>query len=386
MNETGPPSPGSKGVKPARSSRQSLSILRRIKRAVGAKVRKSMVRMTSLDGISTSKIVEHFPAQTVKVNDCLSMPFRPGAYHLRRASYRIPSGTSRILKGVSYCAPNNMLLTRSRRIVTESISTKKKPEAFKWEHLFLQEKEYLYGRCSSIRSLRNNFYHTLVDNLPRLFLLNHPAYADQEIKLLFPGGPTSVESFFLAKLCPPNVSITEIEPNRLYFCGEFLFADFLSRRFAGFLPQQYLEYFLPKFLPKRPRQHDKRILISRRNATNRRSILNEDELTEALLPLGFKAYVLEDMDLDSQIELFYDATMVVAPHGAGLTNLLFAEDADVIELHPNSNLFPHYYFMCESLKHRYWYWCGNEESRFSHFRVDTSAVLKLIVEAEDTQT
>ena len=149
-----------------------------------------------------------------------------------------------------------MLLTRSRRIVAESSSTSREPKWFEWGHLFQREKEHIDGRCTSIRSLRNNYYHSLVDDLPRLLLLHHPTYADQEIKLLFPGGPTPVESFFLDRFCPPNVTIVEVDPGRLYSCDEFLFGDFLSRRFAGFLPRQYLDFFHQKMLPDRPRRQD----------------------------------------------------------------------------------------------------------------------------------
>lgn len=357
---------------------RGLTLLRRIKYAAVTACRKRMVRIESLDRVSGGEVLEHFPAQPTETADCLSMPFDLMANHLRKVSYMIPAGSSRVLGGVSYCGPNNMLLTRSRRIVAESSSTEREPQWFKWEHLFQQEKKHLKGLCSSIRSLRNNYYHTVVDNVPRLLLLSHPVYADQEIKLLFPGGPTPVESFFLDRLCPPNVTIVDIDPGFHYSCDEFLLANFLSRRFAGFLPYQYLEFFHKRVLPSRPRQPDKRILISRKKAPNGRCVLNEDELATALLPFGFKAYILEDLDFESQIELFYDAEVVVAPHGAGLTNLLFAQAADVIELHPNPQLFPHYYFMCKSLGHRYQYWCGTQTSRFSAFWVDIPAVLKLV--------
>lgn len=74
-----------------------------------------------------------------------------------------------------------------------------------------------------------------------------------------------------------------------------------------------------------------KILISRRNALSRR-IFNEDEVMDALTPLGFSAYVLEEMSFTEQVKLFAQAKMIIAPHGAGLVNILYAKNASVIEL------------------------------------------------------
>lgn len=74
-----------------------------------------------------------------------------------------------------------------------------------------------------------------------------------------------------------------------------------------------------------------KIFISRRKALRRR-ILNENEVIEALAPLGFVAYMLEEMSFSEQVRLFSQANMVVAPHGSGLTNMIFSQNLAVIEL------------------------------------------------------
>ncbi len=73
------------------------------------------------------------------------------------------------------------------------------------------------------------------------------------------------------------------------------------------------------------------IFISRRKALGRR-IINENEVIEALKPLGFSTYILEDMSYIEQVKLFAQAKIIVAPHGAGLTNLLFADNPIILEL------------------------------------------------------
>ena len=74
-----------------------------------------------------------------------------------------------------------------------------------------------------------------------------------------------------------------------------------------------------------------KIYISRRKALGRR-VSNEDEVMAALRPLGFQLYVLEEMSYTDQVKLFAQAKVIIAPHGAGLTNLLFAENPVILEL------------------------------------------------------
>ena len=74
-----------------------------------------------------------------------------------------------------------------------------------------------------------------------------------------------------------------------------------------------------------------KIFISRRKALGRR-IANENEVLEALKPLGFASYILEDMSYVEQVQLFTQAQVIVAPHGAGLTNLIFADRPIILEL------------------------------------------------------
>jgi len=76
--------------------------------------------------------------------------------------------------------------------------------------------------------------------------------------------------------------------------------------------------------------HSKYVYISRADATIRQ-VHNESSVLAAL-PSEFRSYTLSDLSLREQIGLFANAEMVVAPHGAGLTNMLWGTDLTVIEL------------------------------------------------------
>lgn len=85
------------------------------------------------------------------------------------------------------------------------------------------------------------------------------------------------------------------------------------------------------------------IYIAREKTTNGRNIINQDELYDYLITKRFVIVRLEKHHLDEQLNIFSKAKIIIAPHGAGLTNLITAQQGThLIELlHVNrpSNLF-----------------------------------------------
>lgn len=77
----------------------------------------------------------------------------------------------------------------------------------------------------------------------------------------------------------------------------------------------------------------KNVYISRL-ATDRRRIVNEDQVMTLLASHGFEKFYLEQMDFWDQVALFAQAKKVIAMHGAGCANILFSHDTDLLELHP----------------------------------------------------
>lgn len=94
--------------------------------------------------------------------------------------------------------------------------------------------------------------------------------------------------------------------------------DFLFRRFTGGLDQAAAP--------------QARVFISRRRR-GKRIVANDNAVFAALEPLGFRRYDLEKLPVTEQIRLFFDAEIVVGPHGAGMTNLVFCRPGTkVVEL------------------------------------------------------
>lgn len=91
------------------------------------------------------------------------------------------------------------------------------------------------------------------------------------------------------------------------------------------------------------------VLISRKGAKTR-GVVNEDEIAECLAPLNPVTVELEKLTVAQQIGLFAGAKWIIAPHGAGLTNVLFApKDCRIIELFGSTQINECYRFLAENV-------------------------------------
>ncbi|AOW80042.1 hypothetical protein HTSR_0856 [Halodesulfurarchaeum formicicum] len=91
----------------------------------------------------------------------------------------------------------------------------------------------------------------------------------------------------------------------------------------------------------------KRVYISRQNAERGRKVANYKELSNVLNKFDFKSYELENYSFKQQLQIISDADVIMGPHGAGLLNMIFAEDPTIIELFPDNTIKPHFYYISQ---------------------------------------
>jgi len=102
-----------------------------------------------------------------------------------------------------------------------------------------------------------------------------------------------------------------------------------------------------------PSAPSRRIFLSRRQAQGRR-LLNEEALLPMLEAHGFEPVVMEQLDLAAQIRLMAETKILLAPHGAGLTNMLFCPaDTCILEMADPTYPNPNFYAMASALGHMY---------------------------------
>jgi capsular polysaccharide biosynthesis protein len=79
-------------------------------------------------------------------------------------------------------------------------------------------------------------------------------------------------------------------------------------------------------------QHPHRKIYISRPRGGWRSIVNDEEVVEYLRGEGFDILEPHRLTLAEQIRQFSEASLIVGLHGSGLTNVLFAPQAAVLEL------------------------------------------------------
>ena len=92
---------------------------------------------------------------------------------------------------------------------------------------------------------------------------------------------------------------------------------------SGFVTPRSCQFLRDNFLSEFPNRNPSRFLyITRKDALTRR-VVNEAEIIDCLRQFDFEVIELANRSVSEQAELFASARIVVGPHGAGLTNLVF---------------------------------------------------------------
>ena len=126
-----------------------------------------------------------------------------------------------------------------------------------------------------------------------------------------------------------------------------------------------------------------RVYVARGDATVRR-VANRDELQGVLDRYDIDTYLPGELSVREQVALFSRADLVVGPHGAGLTNVVFGEDLAVIELFGDKQIAT-FDRLAAALGHGYEYLEG--EGVGVDIRVDTDVLdrtIARVLEGEPT--
>lgn len=302
-----------------------------------------------------------------------------------------PPSFSSIVHNALYCTTNEVLLKSRWTVIAESYEPWLHSGPYEFRSPFdatlchQTPTARIGGYVTTYRSIRKGYYHVLLDNLPRIAHLHDPRYRSLKIDVLASDRLPEYEEDLVRKLLPDNCTIRFVDPRSVYEVDRFILPAHLTYWSAAILHPEYLRWFRERVLPPRPSRRNRLVFISRRRANRGRRITNRDEVDSILRRFGFEIHELETYSVEEQVELFHDARVVVGAHGAGLSNVIFSDHGiDVVELFPIATVYPHYYYLCKSLGHRYRYLLGNEGYINDNFNVDVDALesnLKTILNA-----
>jgi capsular polysaccharide biosynthesis protein len=188
-----------------------------------------------------------------------------------------------------------------------------------YRNIFLPRATVLPGNWTSVLGQWvDGYYHWFLDVLPRLSLLPE---LPEDIRVMVPAGLNSYRRDTLKWLGLENRVRPTAEKHLLvenyYFCS--------PTAMTGCYNPHAVQFLRRAFLSRADLAYDPPRRFYLRRVGQVRPILNEDEIVDFFRKKGWAIVDTEQLPLAQQIQLFARAEMICAPHGAGLTNLLWCQ-------------------------------------------------------------
>ncbi len=177
-----------------------------------------------------------------------------------------------------------------------------------------------------------NYYHWMMEELPRFYLLSqHKEHIDYYLSnyTLRPFQKQTLEYLGI-----PLDSI--IRSSDAYAVqASRLIVPYSPAYDSGYVPKwvcKFLNQLFAPLLKIDEEKYHKYIYIARGNAPNRK-VVNEPEVIKYLTDANFEIIYMEQYSVQEQANIFHNADIIIAPHGAGLANLVFCrKETKVLEI------------------------------------------------------
>ena len=232
------------------------------------------------------------------------------------------------------------------------------------EHSIYQQQipilEKIEGRVAFLSGLAGHvYYHWMFDIIPRLELLRRSGVKFEDIDWFVINSlnkPYQKETLDLLDV--PVEKIIESDRHSHIQATELIvpsfpgYMDWVESGTIKFLRDTFFSRITPV------KADSEKIYISRAKAKNRQ-LINELEVRELLETRGFKTIFLEELSVLEQVAIFAKARVIVAPHGSGLTNLVFCSpNTKIVELFSPNYVRTDYWMISQHLQLQHYYLIG----------------------------
>jgi capsular polysaccharide biosynthesis protein len=233
-----------------------------------------------------------------------------------------------------------------------------KPEHSIFKQLKLVAPEYLSGTTGIVTaSGADMYYHWMFDILPRINMLNNckPAGPVDQYVIDYRELPFQKESLSALNISDSQISRAidhfgyHVEAERLLVPSLSSKLDVVSTETCQFLSKTFLKDIEPTAGPAW-------IYLKR---TGKRKLLNEAEIEDYLFSLGFETVSCDNISVSMQAGIFNNADIVIGPHGAAFTNIVFCKPGTkIIEFFSPKWINPCYWTVCCEMGLAYYYQIG----------------------------
>lgn len=230
----------------------------------------------------------------------------------------------------------------------------------------LRKPEKFNGSIAVIASPGSNVYaHWFCDILPRIILLKKAGVLDKVDKILINYNKLDFQQESLALLSIPEEKLINcIDDLNFHLVADTVYVPSYPNEHGTVNPWVCNEVkALYKTIASDAQDFNhKRLYISRRKAVGRR-LINEDVLIEYLeQEYGFVKVFTEDFTMAEKVNMFQQAECIVAPHGGGMTNILFCEaGCKVVDIFPPGDFDTFFWSISNSNKLEFYYFFGKGE-------------------------
>ncbi|MBC7473466.1 MAG: glycosyltransferase family 61 protein [Candidatus Sericytochromatia bacterium] len=219
-----------------------------------------------------------------------------------------------------------------------------------------------------------NYHHWLIECLPRIkyFLETEEL---KNVKIALPANMSNFQK--------ESFKLFDIPDNRIIYCNQdYKFKKVYFSSLGNFSKDEifWLRNYIFSKLDIEANPH-KKYYISRNDASLRR-INNENQLTDFLKSSGYEILNLSGVSFIEQVKIFSQAKSIIAPHGAGLTNMIFAPDGcRITELAPNDYVNHCFWLLANVMNFEYTFLSGQKISENRDFNIDLEQ-LKILTKDE----
>ena len=258
------------------------------------------------------------------------------------------------------------IYTSDLKVLKEISVQKKNPKKGTSKKPLLKYKK-LNGRvlCLSLSGVERNYYHFNVEYLARWHLFELSKldydYVDFDEKNKFQKQFIDLLDIPKEKLISPMLRECAIKADALIVPSLINNWKYFKMPGGKF---HYMKQYLPNWFNKvhqnfRNRSEaPNRIYISRSKA-DRRKVTNEKEVINLIKKYGFTVFDMEDLNVNNQINLFNNAKIVIAPHGAGLANIVYCSNSfQLLEIFPQNYFDSSFRILAQVLDCKYHYMIG----------------------------
>ena len=273
----------------------------------------------------------------------------------------------------------NAIISVNDSLITELFdndSSKSKDNNY-LRYLFSKSRPDLQEAIIVSTSGQWGYYHFLMDFIPRVLLIHSKINSSDKILVSKKLTGFQNEFFELAKIKDNLILLERNDRIKISKVISPLYTSQIGNP-NYFTIKMIRDFFLDKLSDFKSKDHPKSIYISRSKAKTRR-IINEVDLEKILKDYQIKTIHLEDLRLMEQCGLFANIDFVIAPHGAGLANLVFAKKGTrVIELFSEDHLEACFYRLSTMNELNYSFIVHDSYNQQNDMEIDLKMIEKVL--------